>query len=205
MIGDDMCGTFYVDDETMREIQKIARKIDRMNAKTGDVHPTDQVCVLRCPEKEIIAESLKWGYESFQKKQVIFNARTETIRERIMFRQDYETHRCVIPAGGFYEWQKTDSGQGEKFEFGIPGEVLFLAGIYHRDPGGDRFAVLTKAAEGCMSGIHDRMPLILDRGEIRKWLFSREEADRLLTKFCDRLQRQHSGQDRYEQITLFDL
>lgn len=30
-----MCGRFYIDDETAREIEKIARKIDRKNAKNG--------------------------------------------------------------------------------------------------------------------------------------------------------------------------
>jgi len=198
-----MCGTFYVDDETMREIQKIARRIDRMNAKTGIVRPTDRAYVLRGSEKEIVADALQWGYESFQKNQVLFNARSETVKERAMFRYDYETHRCVIPAGKFYEWQKKESGKGIKFDFCIPGEVLFLAGIYHRDPAGDRFTVLTRAAAGCMSGVHDRMPVILDRHEISRWIFSETEADRLLEKQCERLQKSRSDGDSYEQLRLF--
>lgn len=52
------------------------------------------------------------------------------------------------------------------------GEVLYLAGIYHKDPKGDRLTILTREAEGCMTGILHRMPLILHREELEKWLFS---------------------------------
>ena len=42
-----MCGVFYVDDDTMREIGKIARKIDRKKAATGDVHPSQPALILQ--------------------------------------------------------------------------------------------------------------------------------------------------------------
>ena len=198
-----MCGRFYVDDETMREIQKIARKIDRMNSGSRDVHPSESALVLKKTGKDIVAESLRWGYESFQKSQVIFNARTETVKERPMFRFDYETHRCVIPAGKFYEWKRLGAKQKEKYDFFVPGEVLFLAGIYHKDPGGDRFTVLTKPAEGCMSEVHDRMPLIIEAGDINKWLFSLEDADHLLDHHFVRLQKTKSSGEEYNQMSLF--
>ena len=33
-----MCGRFYVDDETARDIERIVRKIDRELWENGDVH-----------------------------------------------------------------------------------------------------------------------------------------------------------------------
>lgn len=44
--GQGMCGRFYIDDETAREIEKIVRIIDRQNAKTGEVHPSEPALVL---------------------------------------------------------------------------------------------------------------------------------------------------------------
>lgn len=198
-----MCGRFYIDDETAREIEKIARKIDRKMAKTGDVHPSEPALVLRADRDSMVAEILKWGYESARKNTLIFNARSETVKEKPMFCYDYETHRCVIPADKFYEWKDIGGKKKEKYEFFAQGEILYLAGIYHKEPGGDRFTILTREAEGCMAGIHSRMPLILRREEMEEWLFSVTEAEKLLDAHFVKLQRQESGSDLYQQMSLF--
>lgn len=196
-----MCGRFYVDDETAKEIEKIAGKIDRKMAKMGDVHPSEPALILRALKGEMVSEVLKWGYDAAGKN--IFNARSETVQERPMFRYDYETRRCIIPVKKFYEWKKSGGKQKEKYDFFSEGETLFLAGIYHKDPDGDRFTILTREAEGCMVGIHNRMPLILTRGDMEKWLFSKEEAVRLLDRHFDQLQRKKSMQEEYRQMSLF--
>lgn len=112
-----MCGRFYIDGEMAREIEKIAAKIDRKNVKTGDVHPSEPALFLRAEHDSMVAEVLKWGYESARKNTLIFNARSETVREKPMFRYDYETHRCLIPACKFYEWKRTGENKKEKYEF----------------------------------------------------------------------------------------
>lgn len=196
-----MCGRFYVDDETAREIEKIARKIDQKMAKMGDVHPSEPALILRALKGEMVSEVLKWGYDAAGKN--IFNARSETVQERPMFRYDYEDRRCIIPAKKFYEWKKSGGKQKEKYDFFSEGETLFLAGIYHKDPDGDRFTILTREAEGCMVGIHNRMPVILTHSDIEKWLFSKEEAVRLLDGHFDKLQRKKSMQEEYRQMSLF--
>lgn len=187
-----MCGRFYIDDETAREIEKIARKIDRKMGKTGDVHPSEPALVLRGDRDGTVAEVLRWGYESARKNTLIFNARSETVRERPMFCYDYETHRCLIPADKFYEWKDTGEKKKEKYEFFVPGGILYLAGIYHKDPEGDRFTILTREAEGCMTGIHRRMPLILRQEDMESWLFSEKEAEKLLESHFSDLRRQKS-------------
>lgn len=198
-----MCGRFYIDDETAREIEKIARRIDRKLAKTGDVHPSEPALVLRADHDSTVSEVLRWGYESGRKNTLIFNARSETVRERPMFRYDFETHRCLIPACKFYEWKDSGAKKKEKYEFFAPEEVLYLAGIYHKDPEGDRFTILTRGAEGCMVGVHSRMPLILRREDMEEWLFSETEARKLLDRHFEELQRQESEPQEYRQISLF--
>jgi len=198
-----MCGRFYIDDETAREIEKIARKIDRRMGKTGDVHPSEPALVLRGSCDSIVAEVLRWGYESARKNTLIFNARSETVREKPMFRYDYETHRCLIPANKFYEWKDSREKKKEKYEFFAPGEILYFAGIYHKDPEGDRFTILTREAEGCMTQIHSRMPLILHREDLETWLFSEAEAAKLLESHFSDLRRQKSEAGDYRQMSLF--
>ena len=195
-----MCGVFYVDDDTMREIEKIARKIDQKSAATGDVHPSQPALILRADHGKMVSEVLKWGYEAYWKKTLIFNARSETVQERPMFRRDFEERRCLIPAGKFYEWKQDGTKQKKKYEFFTPDKILYLAGIYHKDPEGDRFTILTREADGCMTGIHPRMPLILYEKDIGKWLFSREEADKLLA--CNYRELEKRGNEEYRQMSL---
>lgn len=198
-----MCGRFYIDDETMHEIEKIAGKIDRKNAKIGDVHPSELALVLRADHDSVVADVLKWGYASARNRTLIFNARTETVRERPMFRCDFETRRCLVPACKFYEWKDIGVKKKEKYEFFAPKEVLYLAGIYHKDPEGDRFTILTREAEGCMTGVHSRMPLILRRENMEEWLFSETEAKEMLDRHFEKLQRQKSEAGGYQQMSLF--
>lgn len=195
-----MCGVFYVDDDTMREIEKIARKIDQKSAATGDVHPSQPALILRADHGKMVSEVLKWGYEAYWKKTLIFNARSETVQERPMFRRDFEERRCLIPAGKFYEWKQDSTKQKEKYEFFTPDKILYLAGIYHKDPEGDRFTILTREADGCMTGVHPRMPLILYEKDIGKWLFSREEAEKLLA--CNYTELEKRGNEEYHQMSL---
>lgn len=198
-----MCGRFYIDDETMCEIEKIAGKIDRKNAKIGDVHPSEPALVLRADHDSVVADVLKWGYASAGNHTLIFNARTETVRERPMFRYDFEARRCLVPACKFYEWKDIGAKKKEKYEFFTPEEVLYLAGIYHKDPEGDRFTILTREAEGCMTGIHSRMPLILRKENMEEWLFSETEAKEMLDRHFEKLQRQKSEAGGYQQMSLF--
>ncbi len=198
-----MCGVFYVDDETMREIEKIAGKIDKNVAAAGDIYPSRPALILRANHQEMVSAVLKWGYEAYGKKTLIFNARSETVRERPMFRRDFEERRCLIPANKFYEWKKINTKQKEKYEFFTPDRILYLAGIYHKDPLGDRFTILTRAAEGCMEEVHHRMPLILNEREIENWLFSKKEAAELLESHFMELRKVQNAKEIYQQISLF--
>ena len=189
-----------MDDDTMREIEKIARKIDQKQAATGDVYPSQPALILRADHGEMVSEVLKWGYEAYGKKKPIFNARSETVQERPMFRYDFEERRCLIPVGKFYEWKQDGTKKKEKYEFFTPDKVLYLAGIYHKDPEGDRFTILTRDAEGCMVGVHHRMPLILYKTDMGKWLFSKEEAEKLLESHYKELEKR--GNKEYQQMSL---
>lgn len=198
-----MCGVFYVDDDMMREIERIAGRIDRKLAATGDIYPSQPALILRADHQEMVSEVLKWGYEAYGRKTLIFNARSETVQERPMFRYDFEKRRCLVPAVKFYEWKKTGAKQKEKYEFFAPEGILYLAGIYHRDQTGDRFTILTREAEGCMTGVHHRMPLILKKEDLESWLFSQTEAVKLLAGHFRELKKAQHAKETYQQISLF--
>ncbi|MEE9320709.1 MAG: SOS response-associated peptidase [Granulosicoccus sp.] len=123
----------------------------------------------------------------------LINARCETIREKVSFKQLINEQRAIIPINGFYEWlrpEKTEQGvskQGtSKTAFYISSAkapAMLLAGIWQSsaNPANtisseadvvpqSQVCVITTAANKAMSAIHHRMPVILDVDEAIKWL-----------------------------------
>ena len=80
--------------------------------------------------------------------------------------------RCLIPASNYFEWQALPDGKKRKYAIFSGEPVLYMAGLYRREPGAElpAFVVLTKAAEGGISFLHDRMPVILAPAEQLSWL-----------------------------------
>ena len=73
-----MCGRYYVDDETSREIEKIVRKLDQRlkdRAMVQDIHPSESAVVLTKECREVAARQMQWGFPGFQGKGLLINAR----------------------------------------------------------------------------------------------------------------------------------
>ena len=139
-------------------------------------------------------EFLLWGFPGFDKGKLLINARAESVKDRPTFADSYAERRCVLPAAGFYEWDK----KKEKVIFTVPeSKILYLAGIYRPYGEEKRFVVLTREANASMAPVHDRMPLILSRAEVWPWVNGGSEADDILAKVLPLLKAERP----YEQMT----
>jgi putative SOS response-associated peptidase YedK len=107
------------------------------------------------------------------------NARAETVAIKPTFRHLIASHRCLVPASGFYEWQVDDTGARDPFYFSLQQEPLFaFAGLWeewhNRDvPDGPpirSYTILTTEANAVVAPIHDRMPVILKHSDEAEWL-----------------------------------
>ena len=182
-----MCGRFFLDDETAREIQKLVRKIDEQLKKAklvGDVHPTEFAAVIEAENKELRATAKRWGFPGFGNQKVLINARAETVMEKRLFRDNVQYRRIAIPAAGFYEWNQAK----EKATFTAKeseqekARILYLAGFYGHFDGEDRFIILTTEANESMKDVHHRMPLILEQDEVGVWLCEDDRLNQFLKK-----------------------
>jgi putative SOS response-associated peptidase YedK len=177
-----MCGRYYADDDTAREIEKIVRNIDnRLNAETkyGEIYPTNNVMVLKNEDSNPILCNMIWGFPQYQRKGVIFNARSETAMEKRTFASSVKERRCIIPAKGFYEWDKDKN----RVAFERPNsDVMLLAGIWNTYGLDSRVTILTTEANESMQNIHDRMPLIMEQRELETWLYDDNSVEFLLHK-----------------------
>ena len=103
------------------------------------------------------------------------NARSETVKTTPAFRQSILTKRCLIPADGFYEWQKMGSvKQPYCFEVG-EGEVFAFAGLWDqwRSPDGEIIescTILTTTPNSLVADLHDRTPVIVAPDNYYVWL-----------------------------------
>lgn len=193
-----MCGRYYVDDETAREIEKLVRDLDRklQIERTGDVFPAQNATIIKGQEHHLAAEQMRWGFPGFEKGKLLINARAETALERPTFRESVQDRRCIIPARGFYEWNKSK----EKFTFERKETpVLFMAGCYNRYEGQERFVILTTDANSSVAPVHNRMPLILEQEELKDWVLDDGAIEYLLHKMPVLL-KPHA---EYEQMRLF--
>ena len=123
---------------------------------------------------------LKWGlvpsWASDERSGYrMMNARSETVAEKPAFRNLLKRKRCVIPADGFYEWKRTEEGK-QPYRFTLRDGALFaMAALYDTwvSPSGEKLhtcTIVTTAANGLVSDVHDRMPVILTPRAEALWL-----------------------------------
>ena len=158
-----------------------------------NIAPTQDAPVVAVGSEGRRIAAFRWGLVPFWADDPsigsrMINARSETVAEKPAFRNAFRKQRCLVPADGFYEWQKPE-GDGPKRPHWIhrPDERPFaMAGIWERwrdeEAGEDdepllTFAILTAEAPAWMRPIHPRMPLVLPESAWERWLDRESEAE----------------------------
>jgi putative SOS response-associated peptidase YedK len=180
-----MCGRF----QNFLPPEAVARYFGTRNVPPNyppryNIAPADAVLVLRFnpKTKERSLDAIRWGLVPHWAKDLSFgarciNARAETVDRLPAFRDAFARHRCLIPAAGFYEWEKTPTGK-QPYAIVPADEPLFaFAGLWEnwRDRRADAewirtCTIIVGPANDLVAPIHDRMPVILDRSAWPKWL-----------------------------------
>jgi len=147
-----------------------------------NIAPTQSVPVIRQNSKEPVRELslVRWGLIPSWAKDPsaaakMINARSETAGTKPAFRDALKYRRCLIPADGFYEWQRTGKAK-QPYCFEVnDGQLFAFAGIWDRwrDGSGrtvETCSILTTTPNAVTSTVHDRMPVILDPDGYDLWL-----------------------------------
>ncbi|MCA1557825.1 MAG: SOS response-associated peptidase [Acidobacteria bacterium] len=177
-----MCGRFTLKTAPKRlaeefGVDEVPYFEDRYN-----IAPTQVILGINQIDGERQVKELRWGLvPSWAKDRSmggkLINARSETVREKPAFREAFKRRRCLIPADGFYEWQRRD-GYSQPYYFKMADERPFaLAGLWDRWGGPDgelveSCAILTTEANEVLRPVHDRMPVILSADSYDLWLDS---------------------------------
>lgn len=189
-----MCGRF-TNDAKPKDVEK-EFKIGKVNPKLFtpryNIAPTQTIPVVLESSGERIVDALRWGLiPSWAKDDStgnkLINARAETLAEKPSFRTAFRSHRCIIPATGFYEWQKASKGVKQPFYFYLKDKDVFgFAGLFEewldKETGEqiETFTIITTEANKVLEPVHERMPVILKSKDYDQWLDEKEkDTDKL--------------------------
>ena len=178
-----MCGRYSVltEDEII-EVRSIIREVslklarDELDGYTevlAEIAPTNKAPIVTSDSFSLAFELGQFGFERWDGRGVIINARAETVRDKSMFKNRIDNGRCVVPASGYYEWKQPDAGKKKKIKHLIKdnsGNLLFMAGLWRDGRDGREFVVITKDPVGQVADIHNRMPVMLRTDQLEAWL-----------------------------------
>ena len=191
-----MCGRFTLKTPNPR-LQELFGLDDRPHlVPRFNIAPTQSVFTIRASAAAAElreAVMMRWGLIPFWAKDMaigntLINARAETVAEKPSFRQAFSKRRCLIPADGFFEWEKLASGKKQPWWIRMSDEEPFaMAGLWEtwtpkrdattssdNDARSPRMihscTILTINANADMQSLHDRMPVILPVEAWAAWL-----------------------------------
>lgn len=193
-----MCGR-YVSAAPVEDLAKYfsATMPEQALEANFNVAPTTQVYAVRANDGDRSMAAMRWGLVPFWAKDLkigsrMINARSETAAEKPAFRRAFTKRRCLLPADGFYEWQKIEGQKAKQpfFIHRVDEEPLVFAGLYEfwhpKDADGNEVedadvvvscTILTTAANETMAPVHDRMPVLLPPGVWDDWLDPASDLD----------------------------
>ena len=184
-----MCGRFTLRAQPEQiarlfDLDPTAAPLDQVQPRYN-IAPTQPILAVRQNRDSGQREAtfLNWGLIPFWADDPsigsrMINARSETAAEKPSFRAAFKYRRCIIPADGFYEWQKQKGGKqphliGFKDDL-TPGGVFGFAGLWERwERDGSTIescTILTTEPNELLAPIHNRMPVILHPDDYPEWL-----------------------------------
>ena len=203
-----MCGRYFFGDRTADEVEKeLGLRPGSVSPRLGDATPgmmLPGIVRSRSSAGNSGAQSsagltdvqdLFWGLKGSDGK-LIINARAESAADKPMFSESIMRRRCLLPAAGFYEWDRDKT----RFVFKrTDGKPMYLAGFYDLSANKDSFVILTTAANKSMEPVHDRMPVMIDAVNAQDYLTDAAAALDMLKEPMPELERSSD----YEQLSLF--
>jgi putative SOS response-associated peptidase YedK len=155
-----------------------------------NVAPTQTMPVITASSDSHTVSIMQWGIKRKLGPNIekdIFNTRSEKALERF-WGKTVRSHRCLVPANGFYEWRKTPDGKIPFWIHAKDHELIYFAGIYDVDAAGtEHYSIMTTTPNIEMADIHDRMPVILDENAQDIWLQGTDEDTAMISELLQPL------------------
>jgi putative SOS response-associated peptidase YedK len=181
-----MCGRYY----RRSDKQRIAEAFRVGIPPTFDILPSYNIAPqtfqpvvrfdIETHQRELAL--MRWGLVRFRSKDAkigysTINAKAETVATSPAFREALKRRRCLVPADGFYEWQKIDAKTRQPYAIGLKdGSPLAFAGLWEtwKDKATgqplESYTIITTDPNELIAPIHNRMPVILAPRDYERWM-----------------------------------
>ena len=139
---------------------------------------------------------MKWGFSA---QSLIINARVETAAVKPMFKDAWKSHRCVVPASHYYEWEHIVANDGKKHtgdKYLIQprsSEITWLCGLYRFENDMPVYVILTREPNAEIAAIHDRMPLVIAEQDVAEWIHPDGNAEEIARRALTEMTMQQAG------------
>jgi len=183
-----MCGRFTLaqDEQTLVEAFDIPALTFDL-APRFNIAPGQSAVVVAQDRSGRRAGMLRWGFVPARTDDPgagFINARAETVALKPSFREAFARRRCLVPADGFYEWQRAGETKTPRWFHPADGTLFAFAGIWESwtRPGTEprhTFAILTTTANDDLRPTHDRMPVLVMAADRDAWLDGETDSVRL--------------------------
>jgi putative SOS response-associated peptidase YedK len=184
-----MCGRYTLASPTERLAEEFGVDASSIElAPNYNVAPTQTVAAVLGEGGQRRLEVLRWGLippwaDDPGIGSRMINARSETAPGKPSFRRAFRERRCLIPADGFYEWQRTNGAKQPYYIHMEDGRPFAFAGLWESWSKGEgeirTCTILTTGANALVGEVHDRMPVILAHDAYDVWLDPASERDEL--------------------------
>ena len=202
-----MCGRFVLT-ATPEELQARFGYLDGEDFPPRyNIAPTQPIAVVRMLHGARRFALVRWGLVPGWVKDprefgLMINARSESAATNGAFKGALQYRRCLVPASGFYEWQKREGKRKQPYLLRPRnGGIVAFAGLWETWMGADgseidTACILTTAANDTVAPIHNRMPVIVSPGDFDRWLESQDGVADLLHPAPDGLMEAIPVSDR---------
>ena len=206
-----MCCRYYIEPSdpelrSMADAVEHTKLMDRMRraavkglSSSGEIVPSMIVPVIaQSKTGNKTCFPMQWGYNN-PPRSLLANARSETAGEKPTFRESWTSHRCIIPASHYFEWEHflRPNGKketGAKYLLQPRGEQrTWLCGLYRLEEGLPHFVILTRAPSEEIGFIHDRMPLMIAEKDIDDWINPEVKANEVAYRALTDIYYQKAG------------
>lgn len=175
-----MCGRATQTKKRVPASHRFAQQVNETELEPNyNLGPGQKAAVITSEEPEHL-QFVTWGWQIMvnHHPKLVINAKADTILERKTYKPLLEAGQtCLLLADSFYEWKAVSKGNRIPYRFVLQDNDLFaIAGLYKdvvdTETGEEtrHFTVITTDANTVVSGIHDRMPVILPKGTEMDWL-----------------------------------
>tara|TARA_B100000575_G_scaffold287419_2_gene285744 strand:+ start:776 stop:1417 length:642 start_codon:yes stop_codon:yes gene_type:complete len=177
-----VCGRFVLETplNATAEIFNAQMAESLVTVPNFNICPSENISVLVSNSHKRKLGYMRWGfvphwYKSVADGPLLFNARAETLADKPAFRDACRKRRCLIPADGFYEWKKQVGSKSKPFYVRRSDrQQMIFAGIWQfssdREDRIPTCTIITVPASEQISGIHNRMPLLIEPSDWAVWL-----------------------------------